>query len=97
MKNAILILLAAVAVVGCESSKDVSAPVENNVQVTKAGEDPAKAALLPGMTATAKKMGDWGSLPEADKAPFLQYHNNDADQAKKHYETLVQMAKDGDI
>jgi len=97
MKNAFFLVIAAVAVLGCEKSTDVSAPVQADAKVTTAGNDPAKAALLPAMTAAAKKQAGWDSVPDAEKAPFLQYHDNNAESAKKHYETLVQMAKDGDI
>jgi hypothetical protein len=36
-------------------------------------------------------------VPEAEKAPFLQYHNNDAAQAEKHYKTLAEMAAAGEL
>ena len=97
MKHALFLLLLTVALIGCEKSNDVTAPVQANAEPTKAGNDPAKTALLPGMTASAKKLGDWASLPENEKSSFLQFHDNNAEQAQKHYESLVQMARDGDI
>jgi hypothetical protein len=49
------------------------------------------------MTDAARKKVPWSSASDADKLLFLQYHDNDAAKAEKHYSTLVQMVRDGDI
>jgi len=96
-KILLFVALAAVLAVGCESNNDQNAKVDPKVTIEKTSDDPAKQALLPAMTATAKKQVGWASVPDAEKAPFLQYHNNDAAQAEKHYKTLAEMAAAGEI
>lgn len=34
--------------------------------------------------------GGWDSLTPEQKAPFLDFHSNNEDKAKTHYETLVE-------
>jgi hypothetical protein len=98
MKNAIFLTsLLVLAVAGCEPNNDQNTPVKTDVKVGKVSDDPAKMALLPQMTETAKKQAGWASLSDAEKSPFLKYHDNDAAGAEKHYTTLAEMAANGEL
>lgn len=92
-----LLALSALLLAGCETSKDVNVPVDSNAKIEKVSDDPAKQALLAQMTDAARKKVPWSSASDADKQLFLRYHDNDAAKAEKHYSTLVQMVRDGDI
>jgi hypothetical protein len=96
-KILIFVALSAILLAGCEPNNDQNTKVDSTAKVEKTSDDPAKQALLPAMTATAKKQAGWTAVPEAEKAPFLQYHNNDAAQAEKHYKTLAEMAAAGEL
>ncbi|MDX2065177.1 MAG: hypothetical protein SFX74_05490, partial [Fimbriimonadaceae bacterium] len=86
-------------ILGCESSNDQNAPVSTKAEPTKVGTDPAKEALLPTMTATAraKKDSKWAQLTDAEKDPFVKFHDGDAKQAENHFESLARTEREEQI
>jgi TRAP-type C4-dicarboxylate transport system substrate-binding protein len=92
------IISVGIAVAACDSSaKQESATVTTNSKPTGVSNDPAKQALLPQMSAVARRTmnsPNWDSLPEADKKPFLDFQDGNAERAKQHYLTLAQNEKE---
>lgn len=74
----------------CGGPTDQSAPVTTKEEPAPLS-DPAKQQLLPLMSEVARfQTGGWDSLTPEQKAPFLDFHSNNEDKAKTHYETLVE-------